>query len=390
MTQDQQRELDRINVNATSEADKWFAMWAILFPGAEPPLSPFVDQDNLGGFIAEEVHRELKPLYRDLHRPAMDDDEFERHHGALVERSRSHFSALSGPLAGRDPLPDAAAAADGPPSAHGLRGILQEPPDNAAPPGEGLSQAMTPSAFLPPTPQAGPCALPEDGGGLDASSSSHTTGPTGDAASVPQQTAYYYPEDTVDQILRPGEASHLMWAFPAGQFRFPMGDNSQYADPFPPMDGYHQDADPVPPWVGSFFDGSGFAPPSPHPDAGYGHPHPPPPIYGPGAGVFQHGPFANPYAPPRSSSQQLHHPAVISQGVANRHGNDGYAAHDLAPPSPSFSPSSSPPGTTGFGQAARHRQSGGNAPEPVGDGVSTPQRRGQHNDGYDRAGSRRW
>ncbi|KAK1573648.1 uncharacterized protein LY79DRAFT_593797 [Colletotrichum navitas] len=353
MTQDQQTQLDQIT--ATNEDGKWFAMWSVLFPGTNPPSSPYADADDLGGFIAGEVHRLWRPLYRALLQPFMDDDQFERYHSLLVRTSSSYLSTFSSLLAGRGPMP----YADGWPSSlhtsleHWVQDSPEEPPNNTD---RGLSPVMSPSAFLPTTPPAGSCTLPDDGSSLDASSS-HTIDSTGNV-SIPREMSND-PETMVDRPMRPEEAPNLMWAFTAGQFP-PIIENNQYTNTLPPVDRY-QESNPNP-----STSGFGFGPTNSPLGAGYTHA---PPIYDPG--VFPNSSLSN-FCGSRSP-QQLRTAAILDQFMS--HYDDG-----------NYTPHITSPGIIGFSQAARH-QSGGPAPQPVGDGIPVPQRRRQHNH-FERTGPR--
>ncbi|EFQ26959.1 hypothetical protein CGRA01v4_07954 [Colletotrichum graminicola] len=351
MTQDQQTQLDQIT--ATSEDGKWFAMWSVLFPDTDPPSSPYADADDLGGFMAGEVHRLWRPLYRALLRPFMDDDQFERYHNLLMRTSSSYLSTFSSSLAGRGPIP----YADGQPSSlnpsleHWVQNIPEELPNNT---GRGFSPVMSPSAFLPATPQAGSYTLPDDDASLDASSS-HTIDSTGNL-SIPQGMPDD-PENTVDGLMRPEEAPHLMSAFTAGQFPV---HNNQYTNTLPPVNRY-QESNPNP-----STSGFGFGPTNSPLHAGY--------VYGPqiyDPGVFQNSSLSNFYG--TRSPQQLQTAAIVDQ-LMSQYGDGNYTPHITSP------------GMIGFSQVARH-QSGGHAPEPVGDDVSVPQRRRQHNQ-FERTGPR--
>ncbi|KAK2041410.1 hypothetical protein LZ31DRAFT_567957 [Colletotrichum somersetense] len=336
MTPDQQRKLD--NITATGDYGKWLAMWTVLFPDADPPSSPYAD--DLGEFMAEEVHRLFKPLCRVLLRSVMNDDLFEQYYGRLTRSSSSFLATFSGPLADRGPI----SSADGQPSSlttsleDWVRVNLEEPPDNAA-------QAFS------PVPQTGSFTLPDDGSSFGASTS-QPIDPTRNI-SIPQQTANH-PEITVGGSMQPADESDFTWASTA--IRFPIGDDNQFANSFLPV-GRYQDANPHP--STSSFDGFGFGQTNTHLDVGY--PRAPQIYHVPE--VFQHGSSLNSFLYGPRTPQQLP-TAAIPGGFMNDYGNDNFT------PQMTYSP-----GTTSFIQAAAGRQSGGHAQEAVGDHVSGPQRR---------------
>ncbi|KAK1977756.1 hypothetical protein LZ30DRAFT_730968 [Colletotrichum cereale] len=365
MTRDQQTQLDQIT--ATSEDGKWFAMWAVLFPDTEPPSSPYVDPEDLGGFMAGEVHRLCRPLYRALLRPVMDDDHFERHYTLLVQNSSSYFSTFSRPLGGplNTSLEDL------------VRDSLGEPQNAAA---RGFSPVMSPSAFLPQTPQARSYTLANDDRQLDAGSS-HITDPTG-SITIPERMLDHS-EITVEGPIFPEGTSQLMWAFTAGQF--PRVDNSQYTNTVFPLDRYQQ-ANPNP--STGFFDVFGVRPADSYLDAGYNHARQ---IYDPE--LSQHSSLTDFYEfrgpqqlHPAASAQYPSRPqeivfnpgqaytpqpsgqAAILEGFMNHDEDDNYTSHITSP------------GMIGLRHVARHRF-GGHAPAPVNDDTLVRRGRRQQNTG---------
>ncbi|KAK2052624.1 hypothetical protein LY76DRAFT_526323 [Colletotrichum caudatum] len=345
MTPDQQKKLD--NITGAGEDGKWFAMWAVLFPDADRPSSPYAD--DLAGFMAGEVHRWCKPLYEALLRHMINDDQFERFYGRLMRSSSAFLSTFSGP------------SADGQPSS--LDAFLEdwfgnnpeEPPDDAA------------RAFSP-VPQTGPLTLPGDGSGLDAS----TFQPIDSTRniSIPQQTANH-PEITMDGPMRPEDEPDFTLAWAAIQF--PTSDGNQFADTFPSAGQYQDAGDPQP--STSSFDGFGFGQTNPHLDAGY----PLAPRVYRGPELFQHGSSLSGWYGPRTPQQSP--TAALSGGLMNDYGNDNFTPH-MAHHSP---------GATSFIQAAagRHSGGGGHAQGAVGGRVSAlqPRQQQQHNQ-YERTGPR--
>ncbi|KAK2030805.1 hypothetical protein LX32DRAFT_637863 [Colletotrichum zoysiae] len=336
MTPDQQRRLD--NITANGDDGKWFATWSVLFPDADPPPSPYAD--DLGEFMVGEVHRRLKPLCRVLLRSMVNDDLFEQYYDRLTRSSSSFLATFSGPLTGRGPIP----SADGQPSS--LNASLEDwaedwVRDNIAEPLGTAARAFSPA------PQTGSFTLPDDGSSFGASAS-QPVDPTRNIG-IPQQTANH-PEMTVSGPMQPD----FTWDLTA--IHFPMGDDNQFADSFPPVDPY-QDANPHPP--ASSFDGFGFGQPNPHPDVGYPRA---PQMYYHAPEVFQHGISLDGLYGPRTPQQQP--TAALPAGFMNDYGSDNFT------PQMTYSPA-----TTSFMQAAAGRQSGGHAQEAVGDHVSGPQRR---------------
>ncbi|KZL64300.1 hypothetical protein CI238_00603 [Colletotrichum incanum] len=293
MTQDQQAQLEGITAN--SEDGKWFAMWDILFPGAEHPGSPYVDPENLGEFIVGEVHRWSRPMYRELLHPFMDDDQFEQHFTSLVHNSNSFLSAFPDSLAssGLSPPVNEQRSSSGVSLGDEGRTFLEEPPNTAT---QGSSRALSRDAVVRQTLVASSSTLPDGGRRLHDNSSQHnaaspTAGLTGNV--ITSQQTMNGSEDTVGGMMLPEGMSQFMWTLTAGQF--PTNDNSQYANTL--TSAYtHQQANSIP--STRFFDDFGVGPINPQPNLGYSHAHQ---VYN--RGISQHRSLADGYE--SYSPQQL-------------------------------------------------------------------------------------
>ncbi|GKT52986.1 hypothetical protein ColTof4_13042 [Colletotrichum tofieldiae] len=381
MTQDQQTQLERIT--ASSEDEKWFAMWDILFPGAEHPGSPYVDSENLGGFIVGEVHRWSRRAYRELLRPFMDEEQFEQHFTALIHNSNSYLSTFPDSLASRGPPPaNEQQSSSGMSLGGGGRTILEEPPNTAI---QGLSQALSPGSFVRHTLDTSSSTLPDDDRSrrLHASSSQHNapspaTEPTG-GIGAPQQTINGF-ENTLDGVMLPGGMYQAMWTSTANQF--PTNDNSQYANTLPSAYS-HQQVSSIP--STRFFDGFGVGPMNSQLNVGYSHAH-----QVDNRGVSQHSSLGDGYQP--YSPQQLHAAANVYYASQPQEMVAGPSQIYITPPTNLEATSEEAMGQNGGGTFTQHvtslgtggfhasrHQFAGHAPGPLDADVSDTRRRWRHN-----------